>query len=86
MREEPSWSEMVLRKARGVRDGGANELIASTRSGGMFSLLLSPPSTVPDSFRRFGLGVFSGVGRAFTSRLAEDDFEGVEGDATSGAD
>lgn len=77
---------LLLRKARGVLDGGANELIASTRSGGIFSLLLSPQSIVPDSFMRFGLGVVSGVGRAFTSRLAEDDFEGVEGDATSGAD
>jgi hypothetical protein len=77
---------VVLRKARGVLDGGANELIASTRSGGIFSLLLSPLRTVPDSFMRFGLGVASGVRRAFASRLTEDDFEGVDGDATSGAD
>lgn len=63
---------------------GANKLIGSTRSGGMFSLLLSPSSTVTDIFIRFGLGVESGVGRDFASwREVEEVVDDGEGEVAS---
>ena len=40
---------------------GVSALMASTRYGGMFSLLLVPSSSVRDVRGRFGSGVLSGV-------------------------
>lgn len=72
------WSNLVTRVVVG-------ELIASTRYGGMFSLLPSPPTTLPEYLTRFALGECSGVGRGARSHDDEAGDDSVERDDSEGA-
>ena len=63
--------------------GGADALMASTTKGGMFSLLLSPSSTVMDDLKRFVVGVLSGVGGSLADAA---EWSISEGDGGGGVD
>ncbi len=85
LRAGKTWSVLLVLAILLFLEGDSNELIASTRSGGIFSLLLWPSWAVSDSLTRFALGVLSGVGRTLALRL-DDDLDGVDGDATTSGD
>lgn len=70
-------SDIVLRRDRPLRvvDGDLN---ASTRKGGIFSLLLSPSSMVAEDLKRFDVGVDAGVGRCLVSASSRGDVAGGE--------
>ena len=70
---------LVRRRERVRRRLDGDALIASTRNGGMFSLLWSPSSMVNEDLKRFVDGVDSGVMGSFESRSTEG--EGDEGSA-----
>lgn len=71
------FNRLNERATRGVVAGDPE--IASTRNGGIFSLLPSPSCSVGECLMRFAVGVCSGVGGKATSHgdEASDDANGV---------